>query len=144
MVILAIDHFRLIININIWACRLLLSLTSPTSVLCLFLFVSWCRLLLRHLWGAIAMGLEIATRWVVNVGHDGRISQPFGRCWYSWCQPWPLMVICRRPWPNRGHFNVDRVVDTRSLSSWKDTEFSSRFELGDPPGLLLLRDYLHN
>jgi len=144
MVILAIDHFRLIINIDIWACRLLLSLTSPMSVLCLFLFVSWCRLLLRHLWGAIAMGLEIATRWVVNVGHNGRASQPVRRCWHRWCRPWPLMVICRRPWANRGHFNVDRVDQAGSLSSLTFTEFSSRFELGDPPVLLLLADYFAN
>jgi hypothetical protein len=103
----AIDHCRLIINIDDWACRLLLSLTSPMSVHRLFLFVSWCRLLLRHLWGAIAMGLEIATRWVVNVGRDGRISQPFRRCWHRWCPPWPLMVICCQPWPNASHFCRD-------------------------------------
>ena len=75
-----------------------------------FPFVSWCRLMLHHLWGAIAMGLEIATRWVVNVGHDGRISQPFRRWWHRWCPPWPLMVTCCRPWPKWGSLSLSLLL----------------------------------
>ena len=95
----AIDHFRLIIKFDDWASLLLWSLPTMVLLLCPLAFVHCFCLMLRHLWEAIAMGLEIATRWVIIVGHDGRISQPLSRCWHRWCRPWPLMVICCRPWP---------------------------------------------